>query len=333
MNIYDFLYVHNNKIYSPVNDYVCKRITKQNIKQFGFDSIDQLHSIYPDFSLICIDYKKNRDTSKTKNYIKSLEIKREKANKKEELLKKEYEKNPSLCEKCKTPKSFDKRNNKFCSRTCANSRGPRTEDFKNKLSELNKDKKHTEQTKLKISLIKRGGKPKTNTLCKICNKDTNTTGRKTCSAECKSKLSKLQSRLNPKCGGQKHTHRSKIVNIVGESFTAESSYEVNLSTILNDLKILWKRPRYFWYTDEENNKRRYYPDFYLPEYDLYLDPKNDYLINTDVFKIYQAAKENNIIIAIIGKKFINPNAIKKLVEDRGTAPLTSECKSDVLLLN
>jgi hypothetical protein len=332
MHIYNFLYVYNNKIYSPVNNYICKRITKQNIKQFGFNSIEELHSVYPGFSLTCIEYEKSRDTSKSKKYIKSLENKRSKSKKKIDLLKKDYEKNPLLCIKCNTPKSFDKKDNKFCSRKCANSRGPRTEDFKIRISKLNKGKRLTEETKLKLSLA-RGGKSKRNTLCKICNKDTNTTHRKTCSAKCKSEFSKLQSRLNPKCGGQKHTHRTKIFNIIGEFYTAESSYEVNLSTILNELNILWIRPAYFWYTDEMNNKRRYYPDFYLPDYDLYLDPKNDYLIKTDIFKIHQAAIENNIMIVIIGKESINLNAVKKLVENRGTAPLTSGCKPDVLLLN
>lgn len=32
------------------------------------------------------------------------------------------------------------------------------------------------------------------------------------------------------------------------------------------------------YWDDDGKQRRYVPDFYLPKYDLYLDPKNDYLI-------------------------------------------------------
>lgn len=34
-----------------------------------------------------------------------------------------------------------------------------------------------------------------------------------------------------------------------------------------------------FYTDNEGNLRYYYPDFYLEDYNVYLDPKNDYLLN------------------------------------------------------
>jgi hypothetical protein len=42
-------YLQYEKIISPKNSYFCKRITKQNIKQFGFNSIEDLHKIYPNF--------------------------------------------------------------------------------------------------------------------------------------------------------------------------------------------------------------------------------------------------------------------------------------------
>jgi hypothetical protein len=53
----------------------------------------------------------------------------------------------------------------------------------------------------------------------------------------------------------------------------------------------------------------YTPDFYLPEYDIYLDPKNDFLIEninpvlgyTDIDKIHQVELENNIKVLILNK--------------------------------
>ena len=34
-----------------------------------------------------------------------------------------------------------------------------------------------------------------------------------------------------------------------------------------------------------DKSRRYFPDFYLPKYDIYLDPKNPYLMQKDFFKM------------------------------------------------
>lgn len=113
-----------------------------------------------------------------------------------------------------------------------------------------------------------------------------------------------------------------ITNNKGEIFVAESSYEVRLSEILNSLNIYWNRPSFFWYTDKKGNKRRYYPDFYLSEYDLYLDPKNEYLIKTDIDKIIKTAKENKIRIVVIGEDRINESYIKNMVGDTGLEPAT-----------
>lgn len=82
---------------------------------------------------------------------------------------------------------------------------------------------------------------------------------------------------------------------------------------MNELKIYWNRPSYFWYTDSDNKKRRYYPDFYLPDYNLYLDPKNNYLIKTDTDKINRATSQNNIIVVVISEKFITKSAIQELL--------------------
>lgn len=63
------------------------------------------------------------------------------------------------------------------------------------------------------------------------------------------------------------------------------------------------------------------PDFYLPEFDVYLDPKNDYLIEnvneftgmTDVEKIQRAAMENNIRVLILNKDCLTWDKIKELI--------------------
>jgi len=37
--------------------------------------------------------------------------------------------------------------------------------------------------------------------------------------------------------------------------------------------------------DKNNNDRMYYSDFYLPDYDIYLDPKNPYCMELDKEKM------------------------------------------------
>lgn len=118
-----------------------------------------------------------------------------------------------------------------------------------------------------------------------------------------------------------------------EIFISESSYEVNLSNILNSLNIYWIRPKFFWYVDKNNNKRRYYPDFYLPNFDVYIDPKNSFLIKTDIDKILLCAEQNNIRIIILGEKFLNIENVKKVVGVEGNAPSLPPCKSGTLLLS
>ena len=238
-----------------------------------------------------------------------------------------------ICPKCQTPHN---KTGIFCSRKCANSRGTRTEDFKLKVSSKLKGKNYQTEESIRKGILSKGKTPfsdKMNTTCKVCDRDTNTKHRKTCSDECYRKLVKLQSQQHPSCGGQKHTHRTKIINIKNEIFVSESSYEVELSEILNDLNIYWIRPSFFWYKDVKGNSRRYYPDFYLPDYNLYLDPKNEYLIKTDINKIINASNQNNIYVIVIGKKHINLESIKEMVGDRGNAPLLPACKTGTLLLS
>lgn len=227
-----------------------------------------------------------------------------------------------ICPKCQTLHNL---NGVYCSRSCANSRGPRTKEFKEQVSAKLKGKNfHTEESIIN-GILSKGLTPssnKPNMTCIICHNNTNTKHRKTCSKECYRILTKLQSQKHPKCGGQKHTKRTKISNNKGVIFVAESSYEVSLSEILNCLDIEWSRPSFFWYTDTNGNQRRYYPDFYLPTYDLYIDPKNEYLIKTDIDKIIRTAKENNIRIIVLGKDRINKCSILEMVGNTGLEPVT-----------
>ena len=64
----------------------------------------------------------------------------------------------------------------------------------------------------------------------------------------------------------------------------------------------------------DGKRRHYFPDFYLPKYDLYLDPKNDYLITKDKVKIQQAEILNNCRIIVISKENITEDYFKSLTQ-------------------
>jgi hypothetical protein len=54
----------------------------------------------------------------------------------------------------------------------------------------------------------------------------------------------------------------------------DSSWELALAMRLDELQIKWERPEPLKWVDKDGNEHNYFPDFYLEEYDLYLDPKN-----------------------------------------------------------
>ena len=54
----------------------------------------------------------------------------------------------------------------------------------------------------------------------------------------------------------------------------DSTWELALAVRLDELRIKWIRPEPIEWIDEQGITHNYFPDFYLPDYDLYLDPKN-----------------------------------------------------------
>lgn len=73
------------------------------------------------------------------------------------------------------------------------------------------------------------------------------------------------------------THRRLKRNIVVyNNVNLDSSWELALAVRLDSQKIKWERPKPIQWVDDKGLKHNYFPDFYLPEFDVYLDPKNPY---------------------------------------------------------
>lgn len=92
----------------------------------------------------------------------------------------------------------------------------------------------------------------------------------------------------------------------------ESSYELSVAKDLDRNNIRWERCSRFYWVDHTGKKRHYTPDFFLPDYDIYLDPKNDYLITQDQEKIRLCSEQNDIIIYILNKNQLDWLNIKDI---------------------
>ncbi len=124
-------------------------------------------------------------------------------------------------------------------------------------------------------------------------------------AETKEKLSILMTdRI------QKNIRFSKMENYNG--IWLDSSYESILARELDAHGIQWTRPKALKWNDL-GNIRRYIPDFYLPVYDVYLDPKNDFLIVKDERKIKLASQFNSVKILVLSKSELTWPAILKRI--------------------
>lgn len=82
----------------------------------------------------------------------------------------------------------------------------------------------------------------------------------------------------------------------------DSSWELALAVRLDDTGIKWIRPDPIPWTDEQGITHNYFPDFYLPEYDLYLDPKNPQAIKVQTKKLERLLTQYNNIIILLTKK-------------------------------
>ena len=93
------------------------------------------------------------------------------------------------------------------------------------------------------------------------------------------------------------------VCIDGSIVKLDSSYERTVAKLLDEHHVKWNRPKPLVWFDKKNIQHHYFPDFYLVDYDVYLDPKNDYC-----FKV-QKEKIDYIIAHYSNCFFLNKNQL------------------------
>jgi hypothetical protein len=125
------------------------------------------------------------------------------------------------------------------------------------------------------------------------------------------KISDAQKRLGG--GGYREnagrSKKFKVFDSFGNPTTLQSSYELECSVILDKMGIKWNRPKALKY-----GNRNYFADFYLPEYDVYLDPKNNYKAKLDAEKIASVIAENGVKLFVLLKEQITEDYINLIIQ-------------------
>lgn len=99
-----------------------------------------------------------------------------------------------------------------------------------------------------------------------------------------------------------------------------SSWESKLASNLSELGIKFEYESLTFNYEFEDKMRRYIPDFYLPDYKVIIEVKNDSLINSDLTIAKRNAIPNEYKYLILGKKdiFDNFNKIWNTVVEGAT---------------
>ncbi len=119
--------------------------------------------------------------------------------------------------------------------------------------------------------------------------------------EGRSLVSKLKGRTDTYWSGKKHSQQTKQLMsqkalasnhrrlkkgaVEYNGVLLDSSWELELAKRLDKINVKWVRPEPMPWIDENNITHNYFPDFYLPEHNLFLDPKNPQAIKVQKKKL------------------------------------------------
>ncbi len=105
-------YVKDDYLISPINGHMCKRLLKNNISKFGFNSIEELHKQYPEFPTRA--WKAHVENKNRWSLFSSTANSTSTKNSRDMYLA-----NPTKCRHCYSIVPYEKRKNVFCSSVCS----------------------------------------------------------------------------------------------------------------------------------------------------------------------------------------------------------------------
>lgn len=242
----------------------------------------------------------------------------------------EYYMSPKFC-CCGEMISYEKKNNTFCSHRCSalvsNSNRPRSSRESQKLTFARTISERPKYTKIRFNECKRCEK---SYVYSIENK---TVSPSFCSSKCATEnkiISSRESAIKRNFGGVRSSKR-----VLYRGVSLGSTFELQLAMLLDELCIRWVQPKKIKYIRPDGIQSTYTADFYLPDYDIFLDPKNDFLIHNinpgnkikDIDKIAFVVEQNQITVCVIDQKNITEGFVHKLVGQEGFEPsLILSCK-------
>ena len=206
---------------------------------------------------------------------------------------KEYQLYPNKCKSCNTDLPFKSRKNTYCSRSCS-------------VTETNKNKNrtHSIETKNKLSkIIKQkhasGCYDMTNTrrkikikICPECKKEFSRKNTKYCSMVCAKK----------NMGGYRTPSQLKTQQSFYQGHLMDSGAELYFAKLLDSNGIKWIKNDYNWkkkYPYKKVNEKWYfyYPDFYLPQLNLWIEIKGKRYKREDDCKRYSSVKNHKLVMS------------------------------------
>lgn len=225
--------------------------------------------------------------------------------------------NPSICKWCKNPiLNYSKRQNNFCSRSCSNSftntNSNKSIETRDKISKSISSKEYNLKcSKCDLHYI---AKSLRRNLCDICKK---LKKREYFSAQ-NTRLNKNYFRDLLKAKGEYVEKRGGLRERGGKVknyFTIKDSSgkeaflnkdELSLVNYLNENHIIWNRNlNGFKYIDFDEKIKKFYPDFYLPEYNLFIEYKG-FVTDKMIHKMNDCKQRNKINLLIVySRKFSN----------------------------
>lgn len=173
-----------------------------------------------------------------------------------------------ICIKCNTTYSLEltllqfnkKEFNQHCTRTCANTHilsDETKEKIKNAVNSYNLQHNKTHIKKR----------------CKKCDKEIGSYTKHGLCKQCVFKDPNYKLNLSLKCGGVRNV-KGKYKSGYYNNIWMDSSWEILFAKKLDSLNIKWVKDRSFcFYYIINDIKRKYFPDFYLPDYNTYIEIK------------------------------------------------------------
>jgi predicted nuclease of restriction endonuclease-like RecB superfamily len=100
--------------------------------------------------------------------------------------------------------------------------------------------------------------------------------------------------------GELWSKQSMYTTVDGLEVLMDSTWEVAMAKKFDELGVKWRRDEnmILEYRTVRNRKRKYIPDFYLPEYDLYVEVKG-YWTDAARHKMVDVVERNNVEVLIL----------------------------------